>query len=313
MEAFLSKYADDNARSYEGGDTTTETAPLPTDPKTILLERKGVNNKKRKRGRPRKDEYNKDDPVKDKEAAIKKRKMIQEREDSLQRAMDKDPPFPTDHSIFSPDPETATTAVILAPSHSGKTTFIVENLNKLTDADLDVYTAILFCTESTCSAPLKHIEERVLKKMNIFDCFLPEYITMLKKTNTKSNNRFRYLVIMDDCLRLRGSVIVDMILTLRNSGVSTVISIQHSKLLTPSQRQSIHDYYLMNLRPEDMLFFLQGFIESHIRDRMNEEGDPQAYDYSPRKLSYAARRRLANYRILHFDQRHDKISIYSQK
>ena len=133
----------------------------------------------------------------------------------------------------------------------------------------------------------------------------------MKKTNTATNNRFRYLVIMDDCLRLRGSAIVDMILTLRNSGVSTVISIQHSKLLTPAQRQSIHDYYLLNLRLEDIEYLLQGFIATHMRDRLNEEGDPKAYDYSVKKLAEAVRHRLRGWRILHYDQRHDKIFIYS--
>ena len=116
---------------------------------------------------------------------------------------------------------------------------------------------------------------------------------------------------MDDCLRLKGETIVDMILTLRNSGVSTVISIQHSKLLTPAQRQSIHDYYLMNLRLEDLEYLLHGFIASHMRDRLNEEGDPKAYDYSVRKLAEAVRHRLRDYRILHYDQRHDKVNIYS--
>lgn len=243
---------------------------------------------------------------------VTKKQRIDEREEAAQsRIRDSDPPLPKDWSIFTPDPTSATTTVFIAPSFSGKTTLIVEELNKLTDDDLDSYTAIVLCTESIASAPLKKLSEKVLKKMNILDCFVPEYVSYLKKTNTMTHNRFRYLVIMDDCLRLRGDVIVNMILTLRNSGVSTAISIQYSKLLSPAQRQSIHDYYLLNLRLEDLEYLLQGFIASHMRDKLNQEGDPKAYDYSVKKLAEAVRHRLRDYRILHYDQRHDRINIYS--
>ena len=116
---------------------------------------------------------------------------------------------------------------------------------------------------------------------------------------------------MDDYLHLRTDVIVNMILTLRNSGVSTAISIQYSKLLSPSQRQSIHDFYLMNLRLEDMQYLLQGFIATHMRELLNEEGDPKAFEYSVKKLAEVVRGRLSDRRILHYDQRHDKVNIYS--
>ncbi len=289
MTSFLRDYA--AQREEKVGDEVTKPHP---DVKSFL--------KKRKRN---------EIPILDQKQQIAKKKKVDQREATLQADTRQDPPLPKDWSIFTPDPETATTTAFIAPSFSGKTSLIVEQLNRLTDADLESYTGIVLCTESIAAAPLKNLQERVLKKMNIFDTFIPEYVSFMKKTNTISNNRFRYLVIMDDWLRLRGETIVDMILTLRNSGVSTVISMQYSRLLTPSQRQSIHDYYLLNLRLEDLEYLLQGFIASHMRDRLNEEGDPKAYDYSVRKLAEAVRYRLRGYRILHYDQRHDRINIYS--
>lgn len=300
MEEFLSKYAeqrkDDQKEKREKEKEGGGSANTPnTDMKSFLSKR------------------NREDlpPVKNKEYMISKKKKIDAREAHLQADTRQDPPLPKDWSIFSPDPETATTTVFLAPSFSGKTSLIVEQLNRLTDDELDTYTAIVLCTESIASSPLKKLDQRILEKMNLFDSFIPEFVGLMKRTNTLTHNRYRYLVIMDDCLRLKGETIVDMILTLRNSGVSTVISIQHSKLLTPAQRQSIHDYYLMNLRLEDLEYLLHGFIASHMRDRLNEEGDPKAYDYSVRKLAEAVRHRLRDYRILHYDQRHDKVNIYS--
>lgn len=281
-----------------------ETTPLPTPGEEIQNKHKPAEKRKERQN----------DPVLDKEVRIKKRKKIEDREEEKQEhpaPPAEDPPWPEDRSIFSPDPETATTMAFIAPSFSGKTSLIVEQLNRLTPQDLDTYTGIVLCTESVASAPLRKLQDRVLKKMNIFDSFLPEYVSFMKKTNTFTGNRYRYLVIMDDCLRLRGNVIVDMILTLRNSGVSTAISIQYSKLLSPAQRQSIHDYYLLNLRLEDLEYLLTGFIASHMRDRLSQEGDSKAYDYTVKKLAEVVRKRLSGYKILHYDQRHDKIAIYS--
>lgn len=312
MEAFLSRYAEERETSREGTGGVTRQGEKRQEPKDL------INTKKRKRRQGVEDEVKRDEPIRNRVYEERRLERVENRKEYEQervRGMGgpsraPDPHLPNDRSIFSPEPESATTAVMLAPSFSGKTTLIVNELNKLTDNDLDNYTGIVLFTGSITSAPLRKLQSRVLKKMNIFDTFLPEYVGYMKKTNSMTNNRFRYLCIMDDCLKLRGDVIVDMILTLRNSGVATVISIQYSKLLSPSQRQSIHDYYIINLHLEDLEYLLSGFVSSHFRDLLFSEGDPNAYSYTIKKLAHVVRERLKG-RILHYDQRHDKINIYS--
>jgi hypothetical protein len=309
MEGFLSRYAE----SVGGGEKKDQREVVPPEPKEKIGGDSKMKKRKRKRGEE--SEQARDEPIRHKreeQARLdrneKAREVEQER--SVREERRNDPHIPSDRSVFSPEPESATTTVMLAPSFSGKTTLIVNELNKLSDNDLESYTGIVLFTGSISAAPLKRLESRVLEKMNIFDTFLPEYVGYMKKTNSMTNNRFRYLTIMDDCLKLKGDAIVDMILTLRNSGVSTVLSIQYSKLLGPAQRQSIHDYYIINLHLEDLEYMLTGFVASHFRDRLNEEGDSKAYDYNIKKLSHIVRERLKG-RILHYDQRHDKINIYS--
>jgi hypothetical protein len=223
-----------------------------------------------------------------------------------------DPPMNPNISIFSPNPESATTAVFLAPSFSGKTTLLVNELNKLTEDELNAYAGIMLITPNTSAHPLKALKPTVLQRLNIFDLFIPELLGFMKKTNNAASHRFRYLVILDDCLRLRGDTIVNMILTLRNSGVSTVLSIQYSRLLTPGQRQSVHDYYFINLQLEDLEYILGNFIQTHVRDLLHSEGDANAYTYTLKKLTLATRERLKGKKILHYDQRHDTIKIYSR-
>ena len=223
-----------------------------------------------------------------------------------------DPPLPK-KSIFAAEKESANTKVFLAPSFSGKTTLIVDFFNKMTQKELDEYDKIVLFTESTSAAPLKLINPRVTKKLLIFDRFLPLYIRLLKKINNVTHNRYRFLLVFDDCLNLKGDILVKLILTLRNANISTAISIQYSKILSRAQRQSIHDYYMMNLKLEELEYLMSGFLASHFRDLFIKEGEDaeKINKLSYKQLGEKARLRLKD-KVLHFDQRHDTITIYDR-
>lgn len=224
----------------------------------------------------------------------------------------KDAELPSE-SIFACEKESANTKVFLAPSFSGKTTLMVTELNKLTRAQLAEYDKILLFTESTSSAPLKKLDKKVREKMMIYDRFVPQFVRILKKINTVTKNRFRFLLLLDDCIDLKGGILIKLVLTLRNANISTVISIQYSKLLSRSQRQSIHDYYMINMKLEDLEYLMSGFLAPHFRALFEKEGTPkeEVNKMNYRKLSERAKERLTG-KILHFDQRHDEITIYNR-
>ncbi len=237
-------------------------------------------------------------------------KEEEEEEEDPKRGVDL--PLPK-KSIFAAEKESANTKVFLAPSFSGKTTLMVDFLNKMTPKELDEYDKMILFTESTSAAPLKKLNPRVLKKMLIYDRFIPQFVRLLKKINIVAKNRFRFLLLLDDCLNLKGGVLIKLILTLRNANISTVISIQYSKLLSRSQRQSIHDYYLMNLKLEDLEYLMSGFLASHFRELFINEGmlSEEVNKMHYRKLAEKGMERLKG-KVLHFDQRHDKIIIYDR-
>jgi len=214
-------------------------------------------------------------------------------------------------SIFKCEEESANTKVFLAPSFSGKTTLMVDQLNKLTKKDLDEYDRIYLFTPSIAAAPLRSLNRQVTKKLRIYDRFIPELVKALKQINTITKNRYRFLLMMDDCLNLQGTVLIQMILTLRNANISTVISIQYSKLLAKSQRQSIHDYFIINLHLEDLEYLMSGFLASHFRELFIKEGESEEVvnKMNYKKLSEKAMARLED-RVLHFNQRKNEISIY---
>lgn len=223
-----------------------------------------------------------------------------------------DPSLPR-KSMFVMEEESANTKAFLAPSFSGKTTLMVSELNKLSRNELEEYDKIILFTESTASTPLQKLSKEVRAKMMIYDRFMPQFVKLLKKINTVTKNKFRFLLLLDDCIDLKGGILIKLILTLRNVNISTVICIQYSKLLSRSQRQSIHDYYLMNMKLEDLEYLMSGFLASHFRDlfiREGGEGSSEAINkLNYKKLAEKAMERLKG-KIVHFDQRHDQLIIY---
>lgn len=199
-------------------------------------------------------------------------------------------------SIFKPE-VSAKTACILGASFTGKTTFMVDQLNKL---DPGEYDRIVLFTESTNADPLKNIRKDL--DVVIFDRFCPSIPKLLKNINNETKNKFRFLLILDDCIELRNKTFGKLILTMRNSNISTVVLLQHVKLITPSSRSSLHNYYITGLRPEDWEYVLQSFLGSYFRKILNESG-------SYKKLAD----RVEEYtkgKIIWFDQRKSQIHFF---
>lgn len=221
-------------------------------------------------------------------------------------------------SAFQPE-VTGVTYGLIGKSFSGKTHFIVNQLNLLTEEELGMYTAIIFFTESTSAEPLKKLTKEIKSKMIVMDRFCPAVLLAIKKINNDSANMFKFLVIFDDILRLRGPMLTKSILTLRNANISTIISIQYEKLMNPAQRSSLHNMYIFNLRSESWEYMLKGFLFGNfketipcLRESFDEVGSKQAKKkLSPCQMAQLLRETLDDY-IVHYDQRRDNMNIYKK-
>lgn len=144
--------------------------------------------------------------------------------------------FPKE-GFFNPDPKTGKSYLILGSSFSGKTTFIVENLNKLFPLDYDL---ICLFTETKNSEPLKKLDKNL--PIMIFEGWQPEIPQFLKGINDECNNKFKFLCILDDIVDAKMSKTLNkLILTFRNSNISTCISIQYPRLISKASRSSFHE------------------------------------------------------------------------
>jgi len=242
-------------------------------------------------------------------AVFKLKQQLQNRQNNLRvpnAGQGSSYPLPP-KSIFTPE-SSGVTYGIVGKSFSGKTTFIVKELNKLTVEELRMYNGIIFFTESANADPLKDLSERVKEKMILTDRFCPKILQVLKKLNDSTHNMFKFLVIFDDILQLRGMLLTKSILTLRNSNISTVISIQYEKLMNPAQRSSIHNMYIFNLRTESWEYMLRGFILGNIKEMLPS----MKQEKSVVKVAQNLRQCMDDY-ILYYDQRRDEIVLWNKK
>ena len=210
-------------------------------------------------------------------------------------------------SIFVPEP-TGVTYACIGKSFSGKTTFIVNELNKLTPTELEAYTAIFFFTTSPNAKPLANLSPHVKTKFILVPRFCTKILHALKKINDETNLAFKFLVIFDDILTLRGPLLDSCILTLRNCNISTMISIQYQKLMTPAQRSSVHKMYIFNLKTPDWEFLLKGFLGGDIRDMI----PPLSTLRFESRMAMILNKVMGKY-ILYYNQREDEVQIWNKR
>ncbi len=217
--------------------------------------------------------------------------------------------FPDNKSIFTPE-ESAKTYCLLGASFSGKTTLLVNELNKLSKYD---YNKIFIFTESLNAAPLKKLRKDL--EISIYDTFNPQIPKILKQINTITKNRFKFLVVLDDIVsNLRGETLTKMILTMRNSNISSCILIQYAKLISPPMRNSMHEYYILRLRTEDWMYMLKGFLAQHFRDVLNVKQGSYQKLAELVKDTVSPHSNINNWKnsyIVKYDQRMDKLEFFN--
>ena len=140
--------------------------------------------------------------------------------------------------------DTGKSTLLLGASFSGKTYLLVRELNKLHPGDYD---GIFLFTESPAAEPLKDL--RADLKVKIYQGFDPTIVDFLKAVNDELSNKFRYLIILDDVVDQKLSKTLNkMVLTYRNSNISTCILIQYPNLISKSSRSSFHQVVLVGAR-----------------------------------------------------------------
>ena len=196
---------------------------------------------------------------------------------------------------------------IIGRSGTGKTHFVVNELNKLAGKKRangrPVYDAIYFMTESLDATPLSGLDDSL--NVKLIRGYYPKIVQLLKMIQDKSRNAFRFLIILDDIVdekQIRRGVFVKQITILRNSHISTCVLVQYAKMLTPSCRNSLHHIYVTKIKPEEYKYLIESTLGSHVREALGRRGG------SNTELSYDFYDWVGS-DIVHYIQRYDKLKL----
>lgn len=179
-------------------------------------------------------------------------------------------------TLIDPASEGGSTAFLIGGSKSGKTTLLVQSLiNLLRSRELrDRYNIIIIFSESLNAMPLQDLPARKDLKIIIFPMYIPELVKLAQKINYKTNNRYGFYFILDDCNELRGGTLKRQILQMRNAGISTLVATQYVKNIGPGPRGSFHHIYITGARtPPDREFIIKEYMDPYLRDKGIKDKD----------------------------------------
>ena len=113
----------------------------------------------------------------------------------------------------------------------------------------------------------------VMKNVEKCDKFTKESETLIyqcQKINKENNNDFNFLFILDDIIKINKSQIVsNLILTLRNSNISSIISLQYPKLFSPGCRGNVNNILFFSFNYYEII---ETVIKLFLKNKFQEMG-----------------------------------------
>lgn len=172
------------------------------------------------------------------------------------------------------DLKMANTLGIFGSSKRGKSTLIVEIYNKYYKNNSKIITILI--SPSSHIGIFKELPKKVLK-VNKFNKDTITLLQDLKKIQNKTDNAYEFLIIIDDCVNVRfNRILNELILVMRNSMFSTIISLQYDKLLSKQSRSSINSIICFGINSDESIesllksFFKSELIKKTNKTKMNE-------------------------------------------
>ena len=163
------------------------------------------------------------------------------------------------------DPRTGNSTVLLGSSKKGKSTLLMWIYRKYYKKKAWITT--LFSINSQIST---YKGEKDLLKCNSFDVKAQKYIRLQKFINRKTSNRYNFANLIDDVIDVRhNKLITNMVLTYRNSNISTVLCMQYSNLLSKSSRANFNNVIIFGFNSDESM---EVVIKTFLRSAFSKMG-----------------------------------------
>lgn len=154
------------------------------------------------------------------------------------------------------DEGTGNTTFLIGSSKRGKSTLLMY-----------IYDNYYKNSISTLFSINSHI--KLYKRKNLINCnkFNDKCATLIKKMkyiNHKCDNKYEFTLLFDDITNIRyNNLVNELILTYRNSNISSIVSLQYPNLLSKQARGSINNLLFFGLNnDESIVVALNSFLKS---------------------------------------------------
>jgi hypothetical protein len=225
---------------------------------------------------------------------------------------DKSKFYEKDYSLFKRQPgDGGKTTFFAGRSYSGKTYLLAEELNKLAGQtetikhsgisySRPVYSKIIIMTSSPHAEPLKKIDKKL--NVKIVPLYLASVVQLMKRINDAATNHFPFLICLDDVFdSMKGHSFKKLILTLRNSNISTVTLSQAVKHALPELRNSFHQIAITKFNCAEWDYYIGAALETSIEEILGA-------NMTRKKLAKAWTEWVGQDIVLH-NNREDRLSL----
>ena len=186
------------------------------------------------------------------------------------------------------DKNTGNSTVILGSSKAGKSTVLMYLYRKYYNDSISV----LFSD----NPQINLYKDKNLIKSSFF---IPQIVKDFHRINRKTKNKYEFTVLLDDIVNEKeNEMLRRLILSLRNSNISSIVSIQSPTLISKSNRSSINNLLFFRFNNDEMIEqVIRFFLSSYIPGKMDEK--IKRY-----------REMTANHQFIYLDPRENKISVH---
>lgn len=191
-------------------------------------------------------------------------------------------PIGTAEPAFKPlfDQGTGNTFCLFGASKSGKTTLMMRIYNEWwpeyekPKRTLTTLFAMNPQIKAYDSSPYDHYIIKCpvnpLGKSNVMSN-IEEYIDWQRRTNRANENKFCFLNMFDDWIDVRHKGIVNnLLITYRNSIISSIICLQYVNLLSKAARSNINNVFLLHMNTDESIeVAVKAFLSAFLRKKNN--------------------------------------------
>lgn len=166
------------------------------------------------------------------------------------------------------DPKTGNSTVILGSSKAGKSTLLMYLYNKY----YKDYISVLFSDNPQIDL---YKDKKLIKSA----FFIPQIIKDFHRINRNTKNKYEFCCLLDDIVNEKeDEMLKRLVLSFRNSNISSIVSIQSPTLLNKSNRSSINNIIFFRFNTDEMIeqvikFFLTSFLTGKMEDKIKQYKD----------------------------------------